>query len=248
MYPILFSIGNLNFYTHGLMVAVGSLIGGGLIYYLARKKNFNTKFLLDLLILSLFVGIIGARITYIIAYYHQFINWTEMLLLWQGGMVSFGGIAFGFIFAFFYLKRKNENPLSWFDIGIISFLFGWGIGRVGCWLTNDTPGLFSVGRLAIFNQIPVALFEASWSIIIGFVLLFLYLKKGRILAMFSSGFYFWLGMFLLMVGRFVIDFWRDDVIVLWVFSFGQIASGLTILAISVYLYLTIRKVRRRKNV
>ena len=39
MYPILFHLGSVNFYTHGLMVALGALIGGLIIYLLAKKEG-----------------------------------------------------------------------------------------------------------------------------------------------------------------------------------------------------------------
>ncbi len=247
MYPVLFTVGNMVFYTHGLLVAIGSLIGGYLIYLLAKKKNFETNFIFNLLILSLFVGIIGARLTYIVSYYYQFSNWNEMLSIWNGGMVSFGGIAFGYLFAYIYLKKKNAPVFEWFDIGTIGFLFAWAFGRVGCYLTGDTPGLFSLSKFAIYNEIPVALFEAIWSLVLGLVFLYLYFRKNEKLTKFGPGVIFYSGLGLLMIGRFVIDFYRDDVIVFIGLSYGQLASLLTAILISVCLYLNMRKVQRSKN-
>lgn len=247
MYPVLFSIGNINFYTHGLLIAIGSLIGGYLVFILAKKQKLETGFIYNLLIGSLFIGLIGARLTYIISYFYQFSSWTEMFSIWNGGLVSFGGIVFGYLFAYIYLKKKHAPVREWLDIGTIGFLFGWAFGRIGCYLTGDTPGLFSLSWIAINNEIPVALFEAGWSFILGSVLLYLFLKKNEKLKKLGSGAMFFIGIIFFMIGRFFIDFYRDDVVVFIGLSFGQIAALLAILLILVYLSLNKIKLRRRKN-
>ena len=81
MYPILFNIGPVNFYSHGLLIALGALVGGGLIFYLAKRENLNRRHLIDLLLYSLVAGVLGARILYLILYYYQFANLKEMWFL-----------------------------------------------------------------------------------------------------------------------------------------------------------------------
>src|SRR3989344_3914018 len=131
MYPILFHLGSVNFYTHGLMIALGAVLGGAIIFYLAKKEDLSRKYLLDTLIYSLFVGIIVARIAYLIFYYYQFSSWKDMFLIWYGGLVSFGGFVGGFLAAALILKKRHENVLRWFDLGIVGVLAGWAIGKVG---------------------------------------------------------------------------------------------------------------------
>jgi len=221
VYPILFSIGQVNFYTHGLMIAIGCLVGGLTIFGLARREKLPTKFLFDLIVFSLFAGLIGARIAYVVLYYYQFQNWHEMFFIWYGGLVSFGGLIFGFLAAWLILKRRKQNILKWFDVGIIGLLFGWGFGRIGCFLSGDTPGIISDSWLAIQGEIPVSLFEAIWVFVLAGALL--YLSHFNFIKKFGDGFIFFVGVGGYALGRFAIDFIREENIFYFLRG-GQIAS------------------------
>lgn len=227
MYPILFSIGPINIYTHGLMMAIGVLVGGGIIFCLAKKEQMPRNFLFDLLIYVFFAGIIGARILYVIFYSDQFTYWREMFYIWNGGLISYGGIVGGFLVAAWILKRKKQDILRWFDIGIIGVLIGWAFGRLGCFFSGDIPGVDSSSWLAVRGQIPVSLFEAVWVLILGIFLYLLSQKKQEFLRR-RSGLIFFLGMAGYFLGRFIIDFWRAEPIVLYLKA-GQIGALLLFL-------------------
>lgn len=249
MYPILFHLGKVNFYTHGLMIALGAIVGGVIIFYLAKKEGLSRKFLFDTLIYSLFVGIIFARITYIIFYYYQFVNWKEMFLIWYGGLVSFGGILGGFLAAGLILKKRGEIVLKWFDLGIIGFLAGWAIGKVGCLFSLDTPGIASGAKIAIWGQIPVALFESIWAAMLAILLFYLIVRQRSWVSQFRDGFLFLIGLGGYSLGRFGIDFWRTDSILWLSLKSGQIAS-LVILLITIaltYFYVLVWRKGRRAS-
>jgi len=243
MYPILFHLGRLNFYTHGLTIALGALLAGGTIFYLAGKKKLPRKFLFDLLVYSLFGGIVGARLVYVLIYYYQFPNWYEMFYIWYGGLVSFGGIFFGFLTAYFILKRYRQNVFQWFDLGIIGLFLGWAVGRVGCFLTGDIPGVSSSSWLAIWGQIPVSLLESFWSLILAAILLYLTLWRKELLDKWQPGVLFFGGLAGYSLGRLVIDFWRDER-VFYFLRGGQIASLIILIvsvAIIIYFFRKIKK-------
>lgn len=254
MYPIIFSIGGLNIYTHGLMMALGAIFGGFIIWYLAKKERLATKFLFDVLIYSLLAGIIGSRIVYVILYYYQFSNWHEMFFLWYGGLVSYGGIFFGFLAAALVLKRFHQNILQWFDIGIIGLFLGWAFGRVGCLLAGDVPGMISSSKIAIRGQIPVSLFEAIWSLVLAAGLLYLFFAKKDFLAKFNDGLLFFLGLAGYALGRFVIDFYRQESI-FFLLKGGQVGSLIILVIILFIIYFAYLKpythsflMERRKDV
>lgn len=230
MYPILFSIGKINIYTHGLLIAIGILFGGYIIFYLAKKAQLSRKFLFNLLVYSLFAGIIGARIAYVMLYYYQFSNWHEMFFIWYGGLVSFGGIILGFLAAGIILKKHHQNILQWFDIGMIGLLFAWTFGRIGCLLTGDVPGVGSSVWPAIWGHIPVALFEAIWSFVLGGILFYLLCFKKEFVSKLGSGILFFGGLAGYTLGRFIIDFWRQEP-VFFILKGGQIVSLIIFLAV-----------------
>ncbi len=235
MYPIIFSIGELNIYSHGLLIAIGAVLGGLIIFYLAKKRNLSRSFLFDVLVYSLFAGIIGGRILYVIFYYYQFPNWHDMFLIWKGGLVSLGGVLLGFFVAFLILKRHNQNILRWFDIGIIGLLFGWSMGRIGCFLTGDVPGIISTGKIVIWGRIPISLYESILCLILGIILFYLYFYRKNIIEKFSDGFIFFIGLAGYSLGRFVIDFWRQERMIGFV-KIGQIGTLVIFLAVIVILY------------
>jgi len=246
MYPILFSLGRINFYTHGIFIALGALLGGGIIYYLAKKEKLPTTFLIDILIYSLLAGLIGERLAYVVTYYYHFGNWQEMFLPQFGGLVSFGGILFGFLVAGMLLWRRRKNILKWFDIGIIGLLVGWTIGKIGCLLSGDTPGISYVGKIAIGGQLPVALFEAIWCVLVAGLLFSLIIKRKNILARLPDGFLFLSGLFGYFLGSFILDFWRQDTIpsmIFWHLKAGQWASIVVLLGI-LFFYFVHPKIKK----
>lgn len=233
MYPILFSISKVNFYTHGLMIALGVLLGGGVIFYLARKEQLATKSLIDLFIYSLFAGIIGARIVYVIAYYYQFSNWKEMFHIWYGGLVSFGGIIFAFLTAGFILRKKGQSVLKWFDISTPGFFLGWAIAKVGCFLSGDTPG--SIGK------IPVTLFEAGWVLLIVIISFYILIWKKPLLQRFNHGVMFFTSFAVYFSGRAIYDNWRIDPKVFLSLNYSQIASAISFLVLLGVIFFITRK-------
>jgi phosphatidylglycerol:prolipoprotein diacylglycerol transferase len=211
MHPILFSFWKLTIYSHGVLVALGLLAGGWLIYYLAKQEDLPTKKILDLLLYAIVAGLIGARLNYIIIYHNYFTSPWEYLMIWQGGMVSYGGIIGGFGFAYWYLYKMHANIWKWLDIGIIGLMLGWTFGRLGCFLAGDIMGKTTTGSLGIvFPMIdslprqPVALYESLAALIIFAILFFLHRMR-----IFKDGLIFFAGLASYFLARFLIEFFRE---------------------------------------
>lgn len=241
MYPILFSIWKINVYTHGVFIALGSIFGGIVIYFLAKKASLKTNFIFDLIVFSIIGGLIGARLLYVIVYFHSFRNITEIFYIWYGGLISYGGIIGGLLVAALYLRVKKENILKWFDLGVVGLSIGWVFGRIGCFLSGDSFGLVSNSSLAIWGRLPTQLFESFWSLMIAVICYFgLNIQKKRNL---PDGLIFALGIGLYSLGRFVIDFWRDEPFYLWHLKAGQLGSLVIIIAIAIWISYLFKKER-----
>ena len=251
MHPILLSWGGVKIYTHGLMIVLGALAGGALIFSLAKMKGFSRKFLFDILVFSLLMGIVGARLAYVIFYPYQFSSWPEILMVWHGGLVSFGGIFLGFLTAALILRKKGENIFQWFDIGIVGFLLGWAIGRIGCFLAGDVLGVFSNSSLAVGGRLPVALFESGWCLVLAITLFLLLWKGQRLLRRLFTGSLFAVGLMGYLIGRFVIDFWREDSIMhlgLIKLKAGQWSSGFCLMGMIIFFFFYLRSRKGAQNV
>lgn len=120
--------------TYGLMVALGFVTASAAAAALAKRRGLAPSVFLDLGVVTLVSGIIGTRVFYVL-----FHNWSyylehpiEMLYIWQGGQVLYGGVIFGGVAAMVWLARKKLPVLSVMDLVMVGALIGIGFGRIGC--------------------------------------------------------------------------------------------------------------------
>lgn len=229
MYPILFKIGGLSFYTHGLVAVLGIVLGTALIYYLAKKSSLSTGFLFDNIIYTVLFGIIGARLTFYLLYSNQFAGFREVIYLWQGGLVSIGGFVVGGFILHLLLKYQNQPIKKWFDVVVLGFALGLAIGRFGEYFADEFAGVKYSGKFSINGVFPVTTLEGLWVLLILILLLILKKFKNPVDGVIFSFFLILYG-----GGRFVIDFMRDERNLFLNISIGQIAS-LIIMTIGIVL-------------
>ncbi len=243
MHPILFKIGTLTFYTHGLLSVLGIVLGGFILYKLAQKEKLDTSLILDNIIYSVLAGIVGARLVYFFMYRYQFSSFSEIFYLWNGGMVSYGGFFLGAVAFVLLLKSQKQNITKWLDISLIAFSIGLFLGRIGNLMAGEYSGRFSNSFLAINGVLPVTLFEGFLLVIIFSLLLFIY-KKAKNL---KDGSLALLFLLLYGFGRFVIDFWRAEEVVFFNLGLGQLVSLLLGLGALVIVILNKKRIGRRKS-
>jgi len=239
MYPILWHWGKLTIYSHGLLSVIGFLVAAFLIWFLASKEKLLSEKRIDLfdfLIWLIIFGILGARLLYVILYYKQFSSFWEVFTLWNGGLVSFGGILAALAFGIWYLARKKQNVWVWLDVGILGFLAGWFFGRIGCFLAGDIPGkeimTHFASKLSFLGQPPthpVPLYEALLVLVLFIVIWLIYRKK-----ILGDGWIFLIGFLGYFLGRFIIDFWRMENVVVLGLTWGQIGSLIFLVAIFIF--------------
>jgi len=234
MYPVLFKIGSLTFYSHGLLAVLGIIAGAWFLYYLAKKEKLNREYLFDNLVYSVLFGIVGARLTYFFLYPDQFVRWQEVFFLWNGGMVSYGGFIAGGIAFYLLLKSQKQDIAKWFDLSAIGFSLGLCFGRIGNLLAGEYSGV-STDKFSIGGVVPVTFYEAILLLLIFALTLLGYRLKKKVGL--SKGQLFAVFMILYGLGRFIIDFWRDEKIALAGLSLGQFVS---LAVLSLGLYLSIR--------
>ena len=204
MYPELFSIGNVTIYTYGVLVALGFF--AGMQYIVKYSKSVITKQqVYDFLFYVILIGIIGARLFYIIInlpYYKT--NLLEVFQVCKGGLVYYGGFVAVLIFAFFYCKYKKLNIVKLIDIFAPALALGHTFGRIGCFFSGCCYGKNSDCFLAIAHKHPTQLYEACGNLIIFFIL-HNFLKKAH-----KDGYVFVLYMVLYSILRFCVEFFRGD--------------------------------------
>jgi prolipoprotein diacylglyceryltransferase len=64
----------------------------------------------------------------------------KVLLIWQGGLVMYGGLAGGILLGFLAAKRHGLQPWNALDTGLVAGFAGLVLGRVGCLFVGDDYG------------------------------------------------------------------------------------------------------------
>ena len=141
----------------------------------------------DFILIALFVGIICARLYYVLFNLEYYIkNVNEIFSIWNGGLAIYGGIIGGVISAAIFCKIKKINFLDLCDYLVPFLALGQGIGRWGNFVNQEAYGYATESFLkmriydnkigAFINVHPTFLYESILDVSL-FVLLMLIRKK-----------------------------------------------------------------------
>ncbi len=190
---IAFEIFGFAVYWYGIIIALGFVLAVG--YGLSRTKYMNIKKddLYDMVIAGMVLGVVGARLYYVIFYPgDKYINNPlEIFDIRDGGLGIYGGIIGGLLGAAIVARIKKLSMLPILDIGVLGFLIGQGIGRWANFVNQeafgdatDLPwGMISDATVLPGTSTPVTvhpcfLYE-SILCLLGFVLLHFFNAKMR---------------------------------------------------------------------
>lgn len=226
---------------YGSFLTIGLVFGLIIFYSLSKNFKLPTDKIIEQIFIIFMVSLLGARATYVLLYSNQFHAVTEYFQIWQGGLISFGGIIFGILIAFLIFEKNYKG--YYFDILSISFFAGWFFGRIGGFLTQNAIGVKSNFFTDLFyNRVPIQLFEASLSLLIILIGILLLKKFNKIKKIQYNGYLiFLITLSLYCLGRFIIDFWRDQSIVALGLGLGQFISIILFICSIILLRLTIIK-------
>ncbi|HUD20975.1 MAG TPA: prolipoprotein diacylglyceryl transferase family protein [Candidatus Saccharimonadales bacterium] len=227
MTPILLQVGSVKLYSFGTFIALGALLGGLVMYRLAKIRRLKTHHFFDTVLYSLLAGLIGSRLVYYFLYQNQFQNAWQALLFWQGGLVALGGLSIGFLVFLYFIKKEKDPIWQVLDISAIALLLAWAVGKFGCHLSACSVGRTADNFLTINGSYPVDLFSAVWALL-GFVVFTFIWFKNRL----SDGVIFFLALEGLFLGELLIKTLEVD------FGEGMArAEAVVLLALIVMLYL-----------
>lgn len=141
MHPVLFRILGKEIYSYGAMAALGLLAAILTWQWLDRREDRPPGFAADLGFWLMVSGIVGSRVTYVMA------NWSyyrsaplEIIRINQGGLIFYGGLILGAT-ALALWARHHRLPL-WHaaDFAIPGLAIGHALGRIGCFLNGCCYG------------------------------------------------------------------------------------------------------------
>lgn len=226
------SIGSLEIYWYGVIIAVG--FGLGLWVYLSHNRScgIHPDEGLDIILWSMLGAIVGARAYYVAFQWdHYKDNLKEIFNLRGGGLAIYGGIIGALIVAFIVCRSKKLPMLPVADAAFPGVMLGQAIGRWGNFfnmeafgtnttlpwgMTSDTiSNYLSRHQAALLAQgvvvdpampvHPTFLYESLWNLI-GVAVLLLWLFPRRSYdGQITLGYTAWYGL-----GRFFVEGLRTD--------------------------------------
>ncbi|MDW7710881.1 MAG: prolipoprotein diacylglyceryl transferase [Deferrisomatales bacterium] len=141
MYPILFQHGRLTLFTYGLLLAAGFLAALWLVGREARRRGLDPRQLQDLGVLVIVGAIVGSRLLYVLLEWEHFLRHPlEILALWKGGLVFYGGFGGAVLAALWYVRRKRLPLWTTADVVAPAVALGQTFGRLGCFFAGCCYG------------------------------------------------------------------------------------------------------------
>ena len=255
MNRVAFTILNINIYWYSICILFGVITAYLLILNESKKHDINKNFINDLMFYALIIGIIGARLYYVLFNLDYYLsNVGEILKVYNGGLAIHGGIICGLITVYYYCKKKNYNFYRILDIAAPAVIIAQAIGRWGNFFNKEAYGSqttlqflksiyipnFIIKGMYIDNSyyLPTFYFE-SILCIIGFILIMIIRKNKNIKLGFQIGFYFiYYGII-----RFFIEILRTDSLMFLNLKMAQIIS---IISIIIGIILMIKSINKEK--
>jgi phosphatidylglycerol:prolipoprotein diacylglycerol transferase len=253
--PFVLQIGPLSIRWYGLLFATGVLLGTWLAQREAIRRGEDPDQLLNVIVYGVMVGLIGARLYYVL------FNWgyygskpLKILAVWEGGLAIHGGLLAGGLTAVIYSIRKKLPVLTYLDIMAPSAPLGQAIGRWGNFFNQEAFGTptdlpwklyiepyHRPPDLATFEYFhPTFLYESLWNLLV-FALLYFLLRR-RLQRIPGALLLCYVGLY--SVGRFFVEGLRIDSLMLGPLRAAQVMS-LALIALSLVGLAWLRAAARR---
>lgn len=191
--PIAFRVFGFDIRWYGILIAIGISLATYLTMKQTKNSNIDQDSVLDIILVSVVMGVVGARIYYVLFSWDLYKdNILEILDFRSGGLAIHGGLIFGITTAYFMSRIKKLKFIELIDIAIPNVALAQSIGRWGNYFNMEAHG--GITNLPWGIEIdgekvhPTFLYESIWCLLLFFILRYMYKKRefnGQIFLMYA---------------------------------------------------------------
>ena len=158
--PKSFEIFGFEITIYGVLIAVGMLLGIFFVVLEARRNHEDPDGYLDLTIITLIAGVIGARLLYAAFSWSLYKNDPGQILnVRSGGMLFYGGLLGGVLSGAVYCRLRKKPFWKMADLACMGILIGQIIGKWGSFFNRESFGEYADNIFSM--QIPLTVVRAG---------------------------------------------------------------------------------------
>jgi phosphatidylglycerol:prolipoprotein diacylglycerol transferase len=148
-------IGSFTIAYYGIVIAIGMLLGVTALCMRAKETGQNPDDYMDLSLWALIIGVIGARIYYVVFAWDLYKDdILSVFNIRNGGLAIYGGIIAGVLTVVLLARHKKLHVLTALDTVIIGLPIGQILGRWGNFFNREAFGRYTDSLFAM--QLPVS--------------------------------------------------------------------------------------------
>ena len=188
---VAFSIFGVSIAWYALIITTGMICAVLYVIHTAKKIGVGSEDIIDFALFTIPIGILGARLYYVLTKLEEFPTFASVLNIRSGGLAIYGGIIAGArtVIAVCYYKKIYFFALA--DCISPGLILAQGIGRWGNFVNGEAYGYEtdwfcrmglsnynSYGDFGTYEMVyvhPTFLYESLWNLL-GFGLANLYIK------------------------------------------------------------------------
>ena len=227
--------GKLEVRWYGIIITLGIIAAVAYVIFRGKKsEHVVSDDIIDIALLTVILGVIGARAYYVLTTLDQYKTFGEAIAIWNGGLGIYGGIIGGCLGIVIMCLIKKISWRKLFDMAAPGVMIAQAMGRWGNFFNGEAYGyaigdttrffffnkelVLTSGEGTIFNTLrmglnqygfttfyhPTFLYESVWNIL-GFVVANLIYKHKRFHGQIALFYFTWYGF-----GRMFIEGFRTD--------------------------------------
>ena len=259
---VAFTIFGRDIAWYAVIITLGMICAMAYATFQAKKIGVTFDDICDFALWTIPIGIIGARLYYVLTSLEKFETFEDVITISNGGLAIYGGIIAGALTVFVVARIKKIDFLALADCVAPGVLLAQGIGRWGNFMNGEAFGAETTGflRMGIDNIVslytfgttemvyvhPTFLYESLWNLL-GVLLVYLYSRylhkkyDGELFIM-TFG---WYGL-----GRMLIEALRMDSLMISIFGLELrisqvLAAVIFTVCLAFYIYFMVKKPTRK---